>query len=127
MISATSIVLYSIIGVCAGFLSGMMGIGGGVVLVPAMTMLLGMTQKEAQGLSLAAIVPMALFSFFRYRHMGFVQIDIKTALILIGAAVIGAQIGTTLMSGMSNKQLQLIFGIFVIITGSLIVFKATRC
>ena len=126
MIGITSILTYAMIGMSAGFLSGMMGIGGGVIIVPAMTMLIGMSQKEAQGLSLAVIVPMALFSFLRYRHMGFVQIDIKTTIVLVVAAVIGAQIGTTLMSGMSNKSLQLMFGIFVIITGAAIVIKATR-
>ncbi|MBL8024892.1 MAG: TSUP family transporter [Fibrobacteres bacterium] len=126
MQTVASLPVFAVIGIAAGFLGGLMGVGGGLIMVPAMTIILGMTQKSAQGISLAAIAPMAIYSFYRYYSMGHVQIDLKSIIALIVAAIIGAQIGTSLMSSMSNKSLQLVFGCFIILCGGMIVYRALR-
>ena len=61
-----SLIRLSILGLGVGVLGALFGVGGGVIMVPTLVLIAGISQKEAQGISLAVIVPMALMSFFRY-------------------------------------------------------------
>lgn len=106
------VILHVVIGLGAGFLSGMFGVGGGVVLVPALVLLLGYGQRMAAGTSLAAIVPTATVGVISYAAAGDVQW--VAALILAGGAVVGAQIGTWLLPRVPVRALQFAFAVFML-------------
>lgn len=98
--------VFVLIGVAGGFLSGLFGIGGGVIMVPALTIFAGLSQRQAAGTSLAAILPAAAVASVSYIVNG--NIDWFAALILAIGMVAGAQIGTYLMSRI--PQTALVFG-----------------
>lgn len=101
------------IGLFAGFLSGLFGVGGGIIIVPALVLLLGYDQRLAAGTSLAAIVPTATVGVISYATSG--SVSWFAALVLAAAAVIGAQIGTTLAPRVSQRALQWGFVAFLIV------------
>lgn len=109
-----------LLGLVAGFLSGLLGIGGGVVMIPALIMIAGLSIREAMGISLLAIIPTALVGFLKSYSAGFV--DIKTSLIIASTAIVGAYLGSTVMGMLSTKMLRIIFGIFLIVIGLNILF-----
>lgn len=106
------VVLY---GVVAGVLSGMLGIGGGIVLVPVMVSLLGLSQHEAHATSLAVIVATAAASTFVYGLHG--QLDFSIAAMLTVGSVIGAALGSCWMSKIPAVQLKRMFGVFLVLVG----------
>lgn len=91
------------IGLAAGLLSGLFGVGGGTVIVPMLVLLLGFDQRRAAGTSLAAIVPIASVGVISYAVSG--SVAWIPALILALGAVVGAQIGTRLLPRMSQRTL----------------------
>ncbi len=99
----------------AGVLSGLLGIGGGIVLVPIMVAYLGVNQHTAHGTSLAVIVPTALFGSFIYGLNG--NLDFIPALNLAIGSIIGASLGARWMKKIPAKQLKLLFGVFLLIVG----------
>ena len=69
--SITTLLLLLIIGLAAGFLSGLVGIGGGIIMVPALVLVLGFTQKQAQGTSLGVLVlPVVALAVWQYYKQG---------------------------------------------------------
>lgn len=111
--SAKRVLLHLVIGLGAGLLSGMFGVGGGVVLVPALVLLLGYGQRLAAGTSLAAIVPTATVGVISYALAG--DVHWIAALILAAGAVVGAQIGTWLLPRVPVRALQIGFAVFMIV------------
>ena len=109
-----------VVGVCAGLLGALCGVGGGVVMVPAFVSLLGLSQKHAVATSLAVILPMAIVSTTKYAQAQL--IDWRIA----GAAAVGAMVaayfGTDLMKSMSNAQLTRIFGLLLVVFGIKMLF-----
>jgi uncharacterized protein len=103
------------IGLFTGLLSGTMGIGGGIVMVPAMTMLLGIEQHTAQGVSLVVIVPTAIVGATTHFRLG--NVDLKTALALGVFSIGGGLLGSQVAQGLDRQWLQLLFGIFLLFTG----------
>jgi uncharacterized membrane protein YfcA len=112
-----------LLGFVTGFLSGLLGIGGGVVMIPALIMVARLSIREAMGISLLAIIPTALVGFLKSYSAGFV--DIRTSLIIASTAVIGAYFGSTVMGMLSTKSLRTIFGVFLIVIGLNILFDWT--
>jgi uncharacterized protein len=109
-----------VVGVVAGFLSGLFGVGGGVLMVPALVMVLAMEQRRAHGTSLAAIVPIALAGVLGYALEG--EIDWAASLFLIlGSAGLGARIGTHLLHVLPQRALALTFGVVLIATAARLV------
>ncbi|REJ05838.1 sulfite exporter TauE/SafE family protein [Microbacterium bovistercoris] len=91
------------IGLAAGLLSGLFGVGGGTIIVPMLVLLLGFDQRRAAGTSLAAIVPIATVGVISYAVSG--SVSWVAALILAVGAVVGAQIGTRLLPRISQRAL----------------------
>jgi hypothetical protein len=112
-----------LLGLITGFLSGLLGIGGGVVMIPALIMVAGLSIREAMGISLLAIIPTALVGFLKSYSAGFV--DIRTSLIIASTSVVGAYCGSTAMGMLSTKSLRTIFGVFLIVIGLNILFDWT--
>ena len=92
------------IGLLAGLLSGLFGVGGGTVIVPLLVLLLQFDQRRAAGTSLAAIVPTASVGVISYATTG--SVAWIPAIILAAGAVVGAQIGTRLLPRISQTALR---------------------
>ncbi|MBO1901606.1 sulfite exporter TauE/SafE family protein [Leucobacter weissii] len=99
------------IGIAAGALSGMFGIGGGTIIVPALALWLGMNQKLAAGTSVAAILPTAVVGAISYALQG--NVDWIAALCLALGIVGGAQLGTYLLARLPIRAIQWSFMIFL--------------
>lgn len=102
-----------LVGLVAGLFSGMFGIGGGILIVPALTMLAGFGQKLASGTSLAAIVPLSLVGVSSYATSG--NLSLVGAILIALGALGGAQIGTWLLDRLPVRILKLIFSLFIVV------------
>jgi uncharacterized protein len=99
-------------GAAAGVLSGLFGVGGGIVMVPALVMA-GLTQHRAQSTSLAAIVPIAIVGAILFGRAD--SVDLGAAVVLAAGSLVGARAGALLMHRLSGALLTRIFGVFLII------------
>jgi hypothetical protein len=106
------VALHVLVGLVAGLLSGLFGVGGGVLIVPALVLLLRYEQRRATGTSLAAIVPIATVGVISYATSG--DVAWIPALILAAGAVIGAQGGSWLLPRVPVATLQLTFVVFMV-------------
>jgi uncharacterized membrane protein YfcA len=102
-----------LIGATAGVMSGMFGIGGGVVMVPAMVTLAAIPQRRAHATSLAAIAPVAGVGTLVFS--GASSVNYPAAAVLIVASVIGVQVGTRMMGRISEERLRQFFGVFMVV------------
>lgn len=103
-----------VVGVLAGFLSGLFGVGGGILIVPGLVLLLKMNQRLAHGTSLGAIIPIAVAGVAGYA----VDHDVDWAaggLVILGA-VVGAMLGARLMGRLPDRTLRLSFAAFLVAT-----------
>jgi uncharacterized protein len=100
------------IGLGAGVLSGLFGVGGGIILVPAMVLLAGMAQQRASATSLASIVPIAAVGAFIFGSAD--SVDLPAALVLMVGSLVGVQIGTRLMPRIGDDRLRIGFAVFMI-------------
>jgi uncharacterized protein len=101
------------IGLVAGVLSGMFGIGGGLIIVPALLLLVKMEQFSALGTSLAALIPpVGLLGAFEYYRNG--HINIKYAAIIAAGLFIGAYFGARITLGMSPEVVKKIYAVFLL-------------
>lgn len=101
-----------VLGLFAGFLSGMFGVGGGLIIVPGLMAVVGFTQKMASGTSLATIVPLASVGVISYATHG--SVSWLGALLLAVGAMAGAQLGTWLLARIRVKLLRLVFIGFIL-------------
>ncbi|MGL3151822.1 sulfite exporter TauE/SafE family protein [Microbacterium sp. A82] len=118
-------ITFVIIGLVAGLLSGLFGVGGGTIIVPLLVLTLPFDQRLAAGTSLAAIVPTASVGVISYAASG--SVAWIPALILAGGAVIGAQIGTWLLPRISQTALRWGFvGFLLLVIVSLFLVVPSR-
>jgi len=106
---------YVIVGFVIGILSGLLGVGGGVFLVPVMVSLFAIPQHTAHGTSLAVVIPTAIVSSIIYGTHG--NIDLGIALNLLVGSVIGANIGARVMKKIPASRLKQIFGVMLFLVG----------
>lgn len=110
-------ILVILIGIITGVLSGLIGLGGGIFIVPALVYVFKMPQHEAQGTSLATLLlPIGLFGFWEYYRRG--QVDLRIAALLALGFAIGVYAGGRWAQGMSDLILRRVFAValFVIAT-----------
>jgi uncharacterized membrane protein YfcA len=108
-----NIFIYIIIGLIAGILSGFLGIGGGVIIVPALIYICGFTQLKAQGTSLAILLPpVGILAFMQYYKKG--NVDIKAGAIIAITLIIGSAIASRFAQNISPSLLRKGFAIFMI-------------
>ncbi|MFT4232218.1 MAG: sulfite exporter TauE/SafE family protein [Leucobacter sp.] len=107
-----SVLLLAVLGAATGLLSGLFGIGGGVVLVPMLVMFLGFQQRLAAGTSVAAILPAAIVGGIGYALQG--NVDWLAAVLLAAGVVVGAQIGSYLLSRVPTGFLRWMFMAFLL-------------
>jgi uncharacterized protein len=102
------------LGLVAGLLSSIVGIGGGIVIVPVLVFVFAMSQKMAQGTSLALLLPpIGIFAVANYYKAGFV--DLKIAGLLIVTFVIGSFLGSKVALGLPDVVIKRIFGAFLLL------------
>jgi uncharacterized membrane protein YfcA len=108
--SAHTIVILLLVGLAAGMLSGLVGVGGGIIIVPCLVLLLGFTQKEAQGTSLAILLlPIGVFAVFEYYKQG--QINITYALMVAVAFLVGSYFGSKIALSVDEQKLKKMFAV----------------
>lgn len=113
-LTMTTIIILLCIGLMAGILSGMVGIGGGIVIVPALVYFMNMSQHEAQGTSLAVLLlPVGILAVYYYYQAGYV--DIRSSLIIASTFVVGGLIGSKIAIVVDQNMLKKIFGIFLLL------------
>ncbi|MBN2347636.1 MAG: sulfite exporter TauE/SafE family protein [Bacteroidales bacterium] len=113
----SDILLLAAIGISAGFVAGSMGVGGGIIIVPALVFFYGMSQHQAQGTSLAVLLfPIGFLAVFNYYKKGYV--NFKFALILIIAFVLGSYFGSLISVNLPAKTLKKLFGILMLAAGT---------
>lgn len=116
----SSPLLLAAVGAGAGVLSGMFGVGGGVVMVPALVLLVGLGQHRAHATSLAAIVPIAAVGAFVFGRAN--SVDLIAAVLLAAGSLLGVQAGVRLMNRLSDDRLALAFAGFLIALAVLMLF-----
>ena len=102
-----------VIGLAAGFLAGLLGIGGGVLMVPAMVLILGFDQHVAQGTSLLVIIPAALTGSLAHYRRG--RLVLRDAVTIAAGGVIGAVIGSVFALSIDDELLRRLFAGFLLI------------
>ena len=117
------IVSLILIGILAGVLSGLVGVGGGIIMVPLLVMFFGFNQHQAQGTSLAVLaVPVTAVAVFNYYKEG--QINIKYAAIIAVFFVVGSVFGSKLALTLDQKMLKKIFAVvLLVIAGKMLMDK----
>ena len=109
-----NIFLYILLGVIAGVFSGLIGIGGAIIIIPALVLLFGLSQHAAQGTTLALMVPpIGLLAALAYYKQGFV--DLKIAAFVCIGFFIGGLIGAKFALGIPETILKKIFGVVLLL------------
>jgi uncharacterized membrane protein YfcA len=105
------------IGLAGGLFSGLLGVGGGVVMVPLLVLWAGYGQRNAHAISLGAIIPISAAGVITFGAAG--EIQVWEALALALGSIAGAQVGTTLLARIDERQLKLSFGVFLVLVAVL--------
>ncbi len=112
------------VGVFTGILSGLMGVGGGIIMIPAMVYLMGLSQKLAQGISLAVIIPVSISGAMIHASQGNVRKDVGVWLVVGGVS--GGLIGAELAMRLPSDILRAAFGVFLITLGGMMATKGDK-
>ena len=113
--SIETVLLLIIVGLAAGVLSGMVGVGGGIIVVPALVIFLGFSQHQAQGTSLGLLLlPVGILAVMNYYNKGF--IDIKVVAIMSIAFILGGWLGSKLSLSLPQDTVKKIFAIVLFYT-----------
>lgn len=114
---------FLVIGLVAGILSGLFGIGGGVIIIPSLIYLYGMSQHDAQGTSLGALLlPVGLLGFWEYYRNG--HVHVKGAFLIAIGLFIGAYFGAVIANKIPSGTLSKLFAVFLIFIAVRLFFKS---
>ncbi len=113
--TTNSVMFFLFLGLIAGILSATFGVGSGIIVVPLLTLVAALPQKEAQGAALALMIPMALMGALRYHLNPEIHMDYKMIGIIAVTCVIGSNIGASIAGYLSNRILQFGFSIILLI------------
>jgi uncharacterized membrane protein YfcA len=110
----TTLLLLLIVGLAAGFLSGLIGIGGGIIIVPALVLFLGFSQKMAQGTSLGILLlPVGILAVLQYYKQGY--LNVNYVLIVAAAFVLGGFLGSKLALSVSDEKMKKVFALILLL------------
>ncbi len=117
----TELFILILIGLAAGVLSGLFGVGGGVIIVPALVFFVGMSQHQAQGTSIGLmLLPIGILAAYNYYNTG--NLDIKAGLIIALAFVVGGYFGSKLSLNLDQLMLKRAFGVFMLFVAIRLIF-----
>lgn len=118
----STIFILIFIGLAAGLLSGLVGVGGGILMVPAMVFFLGLSQHAAQGTSLAVMLPpVGIMACINYYKAG--ALDWKFALIIAITFVVGGYFGSKVAIAIDQRMLKKIFGVIMLLAALKLIFS----
>jgi len=120
----TSLVLAGAIGLLAGVLAGLFGVGGGILFVPTLTLVLGLTQLHAEATSLLAILPTAVAGAWRQRRYG--NVRWKAALVLGIAAIAGVEAGVQIAEALPEHALRRLFALLMLAVAAQLAWRTRR-
>ena len=116
-----TLIILIIIGIAAGMLGGMVGVGGGIIIVPALVFFLGFSQKMAQGTSLGILLlPVGILGVIQYYKEGYV--DMRVVLLISTGFFLGSFLGSKLALSLSQETVKKIFAILLIIVAVKMLF-----
>ena len=119
--SVQTVILLVIVGLLAGVLSGLVGLGGGVIIVPALVFLLGFSQHQAQGTSLGILLlPAGIFAVMNYYKKGY--IDVKVVLLLFVGFLLGGYFGSKISLSLPEATLKKVFAIALLLIAGKVLF-----
>ncbi|MGZ3777735.1 MAG: sulfite exporter TauE/SafE family protein [Mucilaginibacter sp.] len=119
--SGATFLILAVIGLAAGFLGGMIGLGGAIILIPAMVMFLAMDQRTAQGTTIAIMLPpIGFFAAFNYYKAGYV--NIKYALVIAVVFMVGGYLGSKVALNVPVTVLKKIFAVVLVLIAAKMVF-----
>ena len=120
--SISTFVVLIIIGLLAGMISGLVGVGGGLILIPLLIVLLGLTQHQAQGTALFAMLPpIGILAAMNYFKQGYVKSEYAVVIAL--SFVIGGYFGSKLSLSLPPQTVRRIFGVVMLIGGFKLIFS----
>ena len=106
-----------IIGILTGVMAGMLGIGGAIIMIPALVFILGISQQTAQGTSLAVMLPpIGIIAAYNYYKAG--QVNIKFAIVLALFFLVGSYFGSKLALSLPQPVLKKVFGILLLLVAA---------
>jgi len=111
-----TMILYLLVGLIGGIVSGAFGIGGGTIMVPIFVLLFGLTQHQAQGTALAVMLP-PVFLLAVMRYYGAGNVKVQMAIYIALGFFVGAFLGAHFVQGIPDAHLKKAFGIFLVIIG----------
>jgi uncharacterized membrane protein YfcA len=115
--SGSMILILIVIGIITGVMAGMLGIGGAIIMIPALVFLLGISQQTAQGTSLAVMLPpVGIIAAYNYYKAG--QVNIRFAIILAVFFLVGSYFGSKLALNLPQPLLKKIFGILLLLVAA---------
>ncbi|MCD6355136.1 MAG: sulfite exporter TauE/SafE family protein [Prolixibacteraceae bacterium] len=118
----SQLIILIAIGVVAGLLSGVFGIGGAIIVIPSLVFILGLSQHMAQGTSIALMIPpIGILAFWNYWKAG--QVNWKFALVLSLTFVVGAYLGSLVSIQFSDRLLRKIFGVLLLLIAIKMIFS----
>jgi hypothetical protein len=120
----TSLIVIALIGVAGGVLAGLFGVGGGILFVPALALVLGLTQLHAEASSLLAIIPTALVGSIKQHRYG--NVDLRVAAFVGIASIAGVEGGVQLAESLPESVLKRLFGILLVLIAVQIVWRTRR-
>jgi hypothetical protein len=121
MMSGSTFLVLILIGLAAGFLGGMVGLGGGIILIPALVLFLSMDQRVAQGTTIAIMLPpIGLFAAFNYYKAGYV--NIKYALVIAVVFMVGGYLGSKLALNLPVPLLKKMFAVLLVVIAAKMIF-----
>jgi uncharacterized protein len=115
--STSMLLILVVIGIITGVMAGMLGIGGAIIMIPALVFLLGISQQTAQGTSLAVMLPpVGIIAAYNYYKAG--QVNIRFAIILAVFFLVGSYFGSKLALNLPQAVLKKIFGILLLLVAA---------
>ena len=118
-----TVALALVLGLAAGVLSGLFGVGGGILFVPTLVWL-GLDQVDAAATSLLAIVPTAAVGIWRQARYG--RVRVRASLVVGVASIAGVEAGVRIATSLSERTLQQLFGVFLLIVAAQLAWRAAR-
>jgi uncharacterized protein len=114
----------AILGFAGGLVGGLLGVGGGVLFVPALAIFMDQTQVQAEATSLLAIVPVAAVAV--WRQLGYGNVRVREGLVIGALSPIGVAIGVVTSNEISQRALELIFAALALVIAAQLVIRALR-
>lgn len=122
-LSIAQLLLLLLVGLLAGALSGFVGVGGGMIIVPAMVYLLGMTQLQGQGISLAVLMmPVGIFGVMNYYKAGHIQFNY--AFVIAAGFVVGSYFGSKYALKLPEHKIKFAFGLLLLYIAGQMLWKS---